>query len=98
MQVYYAPPLPHTLTHTHTHTHTPVEMVEDGDEEVLVELKCVRELDSHLPDTVHELDKDGGSLIITAVAITMTNSLHMGRVAVSLLCMYVNIVGVCTYK
>ncbi len=57
----------------------PVQVVEDGHEEVFVELKGVRELNSHLPHTIHELYKDGCPLVITAVLITVTNSLDVER-------------------
>ena len=53
----------------------PVEMVQNGDQEVFVELKGVRELFGHLPDTVYELDKDGCSLIVAMVLVSVTDAL-----------------------
>ena len=58
--------------YNHVYTHSlPVEMVEYGDQEVLIELKGIRELLSHLPDTVYELDKHGSSLIVAMVLVSM---------------------------
>ena len=54
----------------------PVEMVQDGYQEVFVKLKGIRELLRHLPDTVNELNEDGRSLVVTVVLVTMTNALH----------------------
>lgn len=54
----------------------PVHVIQNGDQEVLIELKGVGELLCHLPDTVYELNKDGSSLIIIVVPVTMTNTLH----------------------
>lgn len=54
-------------------------MVKDGDQEVFVELKGIGELDSHLPDTVNELEEDGSPLVITVVSVSMTQSLLAGR-------------------
>ena len=55
--------------------HSPVKVVKDGDQKVLIELKGIRELGCHLPHTVHKLEEDGCSLIITVVTITMAQPL-----------------------
>lgn len=54
----------------------PVQVIQNGDQEVLVELKGIGELLCHLPDTVYELKEDGSSLIVTVVLVTMTDTLH----------------------
>ena len=54
----------------------PVQVIQNGDQEVFIELKGIGELLCHLPDTVYELKEDGSSLIITVVLVTMTNTLH----------------------
>ena len=54
-------------------------MVKYGDQEVFIELKGIGELDSHLPDTVNELEEDGSPLVITVVSVSMTQSLLAGR-------------------
>ena len=51
-------------------------MIQNGDQEVLVELKGIGELLCHLPDTVYELKEDGSSLIVTVVLVAMTDTLH----------------------
>ena len=54
-------------------------MVEDGDQEMLVELKGVGKLFSHLPHTVNELDKDGRPLVVTVVLVSMSDALRGGQ-------------------
>ena len=51
-------------------------MIQNGDQEVLVELKGIGELLCHLPDTVYELKEDRSSLIVTVVLVTMTDTLY----------------------
>ena len=50
-------------------------MVKDGDQEELIELKGTVELFRELPHTVNKLEEDGSSLVVTVVAVTMTNPL-----------------------
>jgi hypothetical protein len=56
--------------------HVPVQVIQNGDQEVFVELEGIGELLRHLPDTVYELEEDGSSLIVTVVLVTMTSTLH----------------------
>jgi hypothetical protein len=44
---------------------------------VLIELKGIGELDGHLPDTVNELEEDGGSLVVAVVTISVTQPLSV---------------------
>ena len=53
----------------------PVQVIQNGDQEVLVELEGIRELFRHLPHTVYELNEDGRSLVIPVVLVTVTNAL-----------------------
>ncbi len=54
-------------------------MVENGHQEVFVELKGIRKLNGHLPHAIHELYKDGGPLVVTTVLVTVTDSLWRER-------------------
>lgn len=52
-----------------------IKMVEDGNQEMLVELECVGELAGHLPDTIDELQKHRRTIGIRMPVVSMTNSL-----------------------
>ena len=54
-------------------------MIQNGDQEVFIELEGIGELLCHLPDTVYELKEDGSSLVVTVVLVTMTDSLQSGE-------------------
>lgn len=70
------------------YTCLPIEMVQYSDKKMFIKLKSIRKLYSHLPHTVNELKKDGGSLIITMVTITMTQSLSVKKMNLIEMTMY----------
>lgn len=54
---------------------TTVELVDDRQQESIVELDASRELLSHLPNAVDELQEDGRPLRIVVFALAMADSL-----------------------
>lgn len=54
---------------------TRVQMVENGDQEILIEFKCVRKLFAHLPHTVDELQKHRRPIGIGMMIVAVTDAM-----------------------
>lgn len=52
-------------------------MIQNGNEEVVVELEGIRELLGYLPDTVDELQENGRTICVRMVIISMADPLKI---------------------
>lgn len=58
---------------------TRVEMIENGDEEIFIELESVRKLFRDLPHTVNKLQEYGRTIRVRVVIVSVTDALHEGQ-------------------
>lgn len=64
-------PLPFAVTQERAES-TRVQVVQNSYQEAIVELECVGELLRYLPDTVDELEENGGTIGVRMMIITVS--------------------------